>query len=90
MRIKILRTIGKKDTLPRGPDNSTSLELPAKPNGTMYQEGESDDFSEDDAEKFIRSGCGEPEGTGEPQRARFPQSKPAAPSRPTHEPGEKK
>jgi len=59
MKIKILRNIGKKDTLGRTSDNPTSLELPAKPDGTLYLEGEVAEFSKEDAEKFIKSGMGE-------------------------------
>lgn len=64
MRLKILRTVGKKDTLGKTSDNPNSLELPAKEDGSMYQEGEVADFSKEDAEKFIKSGMGEE--TGEP------------------------
>lgn len=59
MRIKILRTVGKKDTLPKSNDNPNSLELPAKPDGGMFQEGEVADLNEEDAQKFLACGVGE-------------------------------
>jgi hypothetical protein len=59
MRIKLLRTIGKKDTLPKTSDNPASLELPFKDDGSMYQEGEVEDFDKEDAEKLIRAGLGQ-------------------------------
>jgi hypothetical protein len=55
MRLRLLRTIGKKDTLPKTSDNPASLELPSKGDGTMYQEGEVADFDQADAEKLIRA-----------------------------------
>lgn len=58
MRIKLLRTIGKKDTLPKSGDNPASLGLPFKEDGTMYQEGEVADFDKDDAQKLIKAGLG--------------------------------
>lgn len=63
MRVKFLRTIGKKDTLPRTSDNPASPELPFKENddGTaaMYQEGEVAELSKADAEKVIKAGIGQ-------------------------------
>jgi hypothetical protein len=59
MRLKILRTVGKKDTVAKNSDNPNSLELPCKPNGSMYQEGEIVDLDEEDAQKFIACGVGE-------------------------------
>lgn len=59
MKVKILRTVGRKDTLPKDSDNPGSLELPAKPDGSMYQEGEVAELKKDDAEKFIACGMGE-------------------------------
>ena len=59
MRVKILRNVGTKDTQPRTSDNSTSLELPVKPDGTMYQEGEEADLSASFAERFIEAGLAE-------------------------------
>lgn len=58
MRIKLLRTIGKKDTLPKSSDNPASPELPFKENGAMYQENEVAEFDAADAEKLIKSGNG--------------------------------
>lgn len=58
MRVKILRSIGKKDTQPRTSDNP-SLELPTKPDGSLYMEGEEADLSAKDAEKFIEAGLAE-------------------------------
>jgi hypothetical protein len=55
MRLKLLRSIGKKDTLPRSSDNPASLELPFKKDGTMYVEGEVADFNKSDAEKLIKA-----------------------------------
>jgi hypothetical protein len=55
MRLKLLRSIGKKDTLPKTSDNPASLELPFKDDGTMYVEGEVADFSKADAEKLIKA-----------------------------------
>lgn len=55
MRLKLLRSIGKKDTLPKSADNPASLELPFRDDGTMYVEGEVDDFSKADAEKLIKA-----------------------------------
>lgn len=60
MRIRIVRTVGKKDTVPRSPDHPKSLELPAKPDGTMFQEGEILNLSDEQGEKLIRAGVGEP------------------------------
>ncbi len=57
MRIKLLRTIGKKDTQPRSSDYA-SLELPAKADGSMYQEGEVAEFSQEDANKLIKASLG--------------------------------
>lgn len=59
MRIKILRTVGRKDTLPKSNDNPNSLELLTKHNGGMFQEGEIVDLKEEDAQKFITCGVGE-------------------------------
>ena len=59
MRIKILRTVGNKDTLPRTSDNPTSLELPAKADGTMYQEGDEVDLKDVEATKFLEAGMAE-------------------------------
>ena len=63
MRIKFLRTIGKKDTLPRTSDNPASPELPFKEdddgNAVMYQEGEVAELKKDDAEKVIQAKIGE-------------------------------
>src|SRR5687768_93386 len=59
-RVKILRTVGKKDTMPPSADNPNSLELPAKPDGSMYQEGEEVDLKEADAQKFYEAGMAEP------------------------------
>lgn len=59
MRVKFLRSIGKKDTLPKTSDNPASLELPFKDDGTMYVEGEVADLKKEDAEKVIRAGLGE-------------------------------
>lgn len=63
MRIKFLRSIGKKDTLPKTGDNAASPELPFKTddngNAVMYVEGEVADLSKEDAEKVIRLGLGE-------------------------------
>ena len=58
-KIRIKANIGKKDTLPKNTDNPTSLELPAKPDGSMYQEGEVADMKAADAQKFIACGLGE-------------------------------
>jgi hypothetical protein len=62
MRLKILRNIGKKDTLPRTSDNPASPELPFKDDGhgnaVMYVEGEVADFNEKDSEKLIKTGLG--------------------------------
>jgi hypothetical protein len=55
MRLKMLRTIGKKDTLPKTSDNPASPELPFKKDGSMYVEGEVADFGKDDAEKLIKA-----------------------------------
>jgi len=55
MRLKLLRSIGKKDTLPKTSDNPASLELPFKDDGTMYVEGEVADFNKSDAEKLIKA-----------------------------------
>lgn len=60
MRVKIMRTVGKKDTLPKNSDNPNSLELPTKKDGTLYQEGEEVDLSEADAQKFLEVGMAEP------------------------------
>lgn len=63
MRIRFLRSIGKKDTLPRTSDNPASPELPFKDDGkgnaTMYVEGEVAELSKEDAEKVIKTGLGE-------------------------------
>lgn len=63
MRIKFLRTIGKKDTLPRTSDNPASPELPYKDDGkgnaVMYVEGEVAELSKEDAEKVIQAKIGE-------------------------------
>jgi hypothetical protein len=58
MRIKLLRTIGRKDTLDRTGDNPASRGLPVKDDGSMYQEGEVADFDNEDAEKLIKAGLG--------------------------------
>lgn len=60
MRVKILRSVGRKDTLPRNSDNPDSLELPSKPDGSLYQEGEEADLKEADAQKFLECGMAEP------------------------------
>lgn len=60
MRVKILRTVGKKDTLPKSNEHPTSLELPTKPDGSLYQEGEEADLKEADAQAFIECGMAEP------------------------------
>lgn len=60
MRIKVLRNVGKKDTQPKSSDYPGSLELPVKSDGKPYKEGEVIDVDDDDAEKFIRCGVGEP------------------------------
>lgn len=63
MRIKFLRSVGRKDTLPKSSDNPASLELPFKKgkggDPVMYVEGEVADLSKDDAEKVIKTGIGE-------------------------------
>ena len=59
MRLRILRNVGKKDTMGKSSDNPNSLELPAKPDGTMYAEGEVAEFNKEDGEKFIKCGMGE-------------------------------
>ncbi len=59
MKLKLLRNIGKKDTLPRNSDNPNSLELPCKPDGSLYQEGEVAEFSKEDGEKLVKHGLGE-------------------------------
>lgn len=74
MRIKILRTVGKKDTLPKNNENPNSLELPAKPNGGMFQEGEVVDLKEEDAQKFMACGMGEAVQAESPRKA--PEPKP--------------
>jgi hypothetical protein len=62
MRIKLLRTIGKKDTLPKTSDNPASPELPFKTGkdgvAVMYVEGEVAEFNDKDAEKLIKAGLG--------------------------------
>jgi hypothetical protein len=58
MRIKLLRTIGKKDTLPKTSDNPASPELPFKEDGTMYREGEVAEFDEKQSERLIKAGLG--------------------------------
>lgn len=80
-RVKFLRTIGRKDTLPKTSDNPASPELPFKDDGkgnvTMYQEGEVADLSDDDAEKVIRASLGEytdaPVGPAPPPAPAFAQ-----------------
>lgn len=57
-RIKILRNVGRKDTLPKSNENPNSLELPAKPDGSMYLEGEVAQMSQQDADKFVASKMG--------------------------------
>jgi hypothetical protein len=100
MRIKILRNVGRKDTMPRNSDHPTSLELPAKKDGTMYQEGEVADLKDDDAEKFIRAGMGEPtdDPVGPPPKpvlgaapipVRVVEEEPAAARTPQNPPGNK-
>lgn len=59
MKIKVLRNVGRKDMLPRNSEGASGLELPAKKDGTAYVEGEVADFSNEDGEKFIKSGVGE-------------------------------
>jgi len=59
MRIKILRTLGKKDTMSKSAE-PTSLELPAKKDGTLPKEGEVCEFKDDEAEKYIKCGMGGP------------------------------
>lgn len=58
MRIKILRSVGKKDTLPKTTD-ATSMELATKKDGSLPKEGEVCDFKDDEAEKYIKAGMGE-------------------------------
>lgn len=53
MRVKFLRSVGRKDTLPRTNDHPTSLELPAKPDGAMYQENETADLPDEAAERCL-------------------------------------
>lgn len=59
-RVKILRTVGPRDTMPKSNDNPKSLELPKKPDGSMYQEGEECDLKDADAQKFYEAGMAEP------------------------------
>ena len=72
MRLKLLRSVGWKDAQPRSAEYPTSLELPAKADGSHYREGDEVELSEDDAEKYIKAGIGEVVETKRPVAAAQP------------------
>ena len=67
MKVRFLRSIGRRDTLPRSENNPKSRQLPPPPGGRLYQENETADLDEDSAQAYVMAGLAEVVG-GESRR----------------------